>query len=749
MQVDRPESQVIVHQRRRLTVGLILAVLVVVHVRYPLGPAGQATYLGATVGGAVLALTGLFRRSIGRQWRWLAAGVALSAIGDVVFWAYSALFHRAAPDSSWADPPWLLSYLALGIGISGILGLRGSRTLYRNLDAVVDMLGAAIVGLLAVWVLALQPTMNDSTTALGTRLLWSTYPILDVATLAVLVGGILVCRRRSLSTVLLCCGVGCWLVSDFGFVAVGTTTVDISVWLDIGWMVGATLLGLAVWEGISASSRDAEREVDRVGGRVRLAAGIAPLLVPSALAVWSFARGDAANPWPLAVATAALAYLAFVRCERFLRAKDRAAVELDGSERYYRTLAANSSDAVLVISRSGHILRESSTFARLAALKEPIVGTDITSLPFIVDPELIRDIIVKAALVPGQPIAEELLVRDARRGERWFALRVMDMVHDDNVGGVVVNIHDTTERKHVEQELRTQAFHDSLTGLANRALFRDRVGHVLESRGRTGIDPAVAFLDLDEFKYINDTLGHDAGDQLLRTVADRLLLAVRPGDTVARLGGDEFAVLIESPDRGADAASVAERVLESLRQPIDIAGRSHVISCSIGIAYADEGSDTSSLLRHADMAMYEAKSNGKDRWAMYDPAMGQASRERMNLAADLRDALTAGQFEVVYQPIYTISSGTLSGFEALLRWSHPTAGPISPERFVPDSRRQRSHRRGRRLGAGRGMRDSSCLDEGARAWRDRALDGSQRLVGSAGEPVVRRLGRAHASQDRY
>ena len=242
-----------------------------------------------------------------------------------------------------------------------------------------------------------------------------------------------------------------------------------------------------------------------------------------------------------------------------------------------------------------------------------------------------------------------------------------------------------SERQVLEDQLRHRAFHDALTGLANRALFANRVEHALVSTARRDGAMAVLFLDIDDFKTVNDTLGHAEGDVLLGLVADRLRHCLRAGDTAARLGGDEFAVLLEALGDETEAIGIAERILAAMRQPFLLQGREVGLGASIGIAsgrQTPDGADT--LLRDADVAMYIAKSRGKDRCVVFEPEMHLRIVERMALRADLEQAIDeGGQFHLRYHPVVDLSSGAVAGMEALVRWDHPARGLISPADFIP------------------------------------------------------------------
>jgi diguanylate cyclase (GGDEF)-like protein/PAS domain S-box-containing protein len=245
-------------------------------------------------------------------------------------------------------------------------------------------------------------------------------------------------------------------------------------------------------------------------------------------------------------------------------------------------------------------------------------------------------------------------------------------------------IFDITERKLLQEELARQAFYDSLTGLANRALFDDRTRHALAQADRRGHRLAVLLLDLDRFKIINDSLGHQAGDQVLVMVAKRIMASCRLSDTVARLGGDEFAVLLEEDvDEGA-AEAVAERLLEILREPFLVEGRKLTVGGSIGIALHDgAAASTDDLLRDADAAMYSAKSRGRNRYELFEPSMHTRAVELFELNTDLQKGLDQGQFIVHYQPILDLAAQELRGVEALVRWRHPERGLLAPPEFIP------------------------------------------------------------------
>jgi diguanylate cyclase (GGDEF)-like protein/PAS domain S-box-containing protein len=239
---------------------------------------------------------------------------------------------------------------------------------------------------------------------------------------------------------------------------------------------------------------------------------------------------------------------------------------------------------------------------------------------------------------------------------------------------------DITERRAMDELLRQQAFQDPLTGLANRALFADRVQHALELRQESGAETAVLFLDIDDFKRVNDTLGHPAGDTLLCEAGARLRAALSPSHTVARLGGDEFAILIEEDLEPAAVADIAEHLLAALQPPFSIAGSDLFVTASVGIAVGD---DAEELLRSADVAMYRAKASGKAQHRFYKPTMDEALLGRLELIADLRRANLSEELVLHYQPTVDLRTGAIIGVEALVRWQHPVRGLLPPGEFIP------------------------------------------------------------------
>lgn len=249
---------------------------------------------------------------------------------------------------------------------------------------------------------------------------------------------------------------------------------------------------------------------------------------------------------------------------------------------------------------------------------------------------------------------------------------------------VLMVAHDITERKALESQLFHQAFHDTLSNLPNRALFLDRLQHSLARAARRGRRVSVMFLDLDNFKVINDSLGHQAGDTLLVTIAQRLLSTIRPEDIVARLGGDEFTILLDDVVSEDDAIQVANRIAEELRVPVKLGTQGVFVTTSIGIAVSnDDHNDAEKLLRAADLAMYQAKSAGKARYGVFDPSMDTKAIDRLQLEIDLRGAIEREEIQLFYQPILSLDTGEIVEVEALSRWNHPIRGLVPPTVFIP------------------------------------------------------------------
>jgi diguanylate cyclase (GGDEF)-like protein len=273
-----------------------------------------------------------------------------------------------------------------------------------------------------------------------------------------------------------------------------------------------------------------------------------------------------------------------------------------------------------------------------------------------------------------------------------------------------------SELSRLKEELRYQAYHDPLTGLANRSLFVDQVNERLAGGGQ-GPRPVVLFIDLDDFKVVNDTLGHRAGDQLLVAVADRVRSCVRAGDLAARLGGDEFALLLEDQDDLARSVAVCRRLLDALQVPLQIDGQEIAVSASIGMAAArPENHRADELLRNADVAMYTAKAGGKSRYAVFEPTMHAALVERHALATELSKSVGRGELLVHYQPIVSLVDGTIYGVEALVRWRHPVRGILSPDEFI-----HLAQESGTILALGRWVLLESCRE--AASWRrERRVD---------------------------
>jgi diguanylate cyclase (GGDEF)-like protein/PAS domain S-box-containing protein len=350
----------------------------------------------------------------------------------------------------------------------------------------------------------------------------------------------------------------------------------------------------------------------------------------------------------------------------------------------FRSLVHHATDLITVVDADGAIRYQSpSAEPILGRTPEELLGTSYLGSLDAADRAHLDGVFREVAETPDAIATAEYRVRHVDGSWRFVESIVTNRMDDPNVRGLVLNTRDVTDRRALQDELSHQAFHDSLTGLVNRAVFRDRVDHALARASRLHQQPAVLLLDLDGFKTVNDGLGHDAGDELLVAVGHRLQASGRSIDTVARIGGDEFAILLEDDAQTAGARAVAERVLAVLTTPFQVRGREVFVRASIGIAIALPGTTTDELLRNADAAMYAAKRGGKARYEFFVPVMHEEALAKFEVQGDLDRGLARSEFVLHYQPIVDLASGAVAGVEALVRWNHPTRGLLPPAGFIP------------------------------------------------------------------
>ena len=357
------------------------------------------------------------------------------------------------------------------------------------------------------------------------------------------------------------------------------------------------------------------------------------------------------------------------------------------SEARFSSLVAHSSDLITVLDANGFVTYQSPSIERVLGYRvAEVEGTRFEWLLSEGDRPLLRQLIAGDGAGSSEAHTLECSLTHRDGATLRFEVQHTDLLQDEHVHGIVLNSRDVSERKAFEDQLAHQAFHDPVTNLANRALFSDRVEHALMRSQRGFPDIAVVFIDLDDFKTVNDSLGHAAGDQVLQEVARRLQIAVRPTDTVARFGGDEFAVLLEGVNDSGQAADAAARILHALEIPLEIDGKQVFPRASVGICLVnreDAVPEAAELLRNADVAMYMAKRDSKGSYRVFEPTMHERVVERLELRGELQHAIEQDQLDLHYQPVVRLQGHEILGVEALLRWHHPTRGTIPPNQFIP------------------------------------------------------------------
>jgi diguanylate cyclase (GGDEF)-like protein/PAS domain S-box-containing protein len=354
------------------------------------------------------------------------------------------------------------------------------------------------------------------------------------------------------------------------------------------------------------------------------------------------------------------------------------------SEKRFRSLVQYSSDIITILDADGTVHYVSPAVERVTGYKpEEQVGTNAFGSVHPDDREQALNTFAEVLKRPGLHPPLEFRVPHKDGSWRYLEHVVNNLLDDPAVRGVVVNSWDVTARKALVEQLSYQAFHDPLTELPNRALFMDRLEHALTRANRRGNKVAVLFTDLDNFKVINDSLGHEIGDRLLVAVAERLKACLRPEDTAARLGGDEFTILVEDIASVDEGVQIAERIADILRPPFALEEQEVFATVSTGIALNSTAQEQAAdLLRHADLAMYRAKRRGRARYEVFEPSMDAKAVERLILETGLRRALVRQQFRVHYQPIVALDNDKVAGVEALVRWEHPQRGLLLPEAFL-------------------------------------------------------------------
>ncbi|MFI5892237.1 putative bifunctional diguanylate cyclase/phosphodiesterase [Actinoplanes sp. NPDC051513] len=356
------------------------------------------------------------------------------------------------------------------------------------------------------------------------------------------------------------------------------------------------------------------------------------------------------------------------------------------SEAWFRTLIQNASDVILIVTDDDEI-RYASPSAATVFGHEDLAGTPLSALVAVSHHRTMQEILAAVRAGRGTQNSPDLtiLCADGRLAQAEVDGR--DLRDDPTVRGLVLTIGDVTERRRLEDDLSHLAFHDGLTGLANRVLFRNRLEQAFAECERQCRTLSVLFVDLDDFKEVNDTLGHAVGDELLVTVGRRIAEIIGHGSTAARMGGDEFAILIEDGHPAGAAEQVAAAIVEALAVAVEVSdgiGGSHIVSgaASVGVAASTDAAGATELLRHADLALYQAKGGDKGTWQRYQPELHTAMVQRLEIRAALHDAIEGEQFHPMYQPIVDLHTGLITGVESLVRWEHPTRGLLGPFHFI-------------------------------------------------------------------
>jgi diguanylate cyclase (GGDEF)-like protein/PAS domain S-box-containing protein len=621
-----------------------------------------------------------------RTWQFLAAALVTYNTGNLI-----DAFLRIAdltPFPSLADVFYVAFFPILFAGFTTAVRASSLRASWGRLllDSAILVLGFGTF----FWFFVISPAAAASEEEFARFVLTQVYIGFDclmLMAIGVLLMNATSCPLRKTTLALLTGGFGMMFLGDIVWAAAVVVDEYFSGanFSDVLYLACYAFLAGAAQVQIRDKSKP-ERQRSAGGGALTQGIAYAGLGLSFFVLVY-FAAGDGRSPVTImTIAIFVLAILVMARQGVILKddAKLRQRQAVDLVEARFASLIRNASDVIMIVDADGRIEYASPAVQRTFGLwHDDLVGRRLGEIWREADRDRIAAFLAEVTATQGVSIGPvELSVGTSARR---FILECVgsNLLDDPAVKGLALNLRDVTERKALEDQLRQLAFHDPLTLLANRSLFRNRVEHAIALSRRTHDRLAVLMIDLDNFKNVNDSLGHDVGDRLLQTAAQRLVKCTRAADTVARLGGDEFAVLLEGVSTGEQAEQIAASVTEAFRLPLTIDDNELLVTTSVGVALSEPGSDTEQVLRNADIAMYKAKTAGKGRHVVFHAEMQEQLRERIRLEDDLTQALVRSEFFLEFQPIIDLRTTELLGVEALVRWQHPDKGRLLPGQFIP------------------------------------------------------------------
>jgi diguanylate cyclase (GGDEF)-like protein/PAS domain S-box-containing protein len=629
------------------------------------------------------------RRLTGRDrqtWTLMAMTQACWIVANTWWATYELVLDRVVPTPAPPDV-FFSAALVFGVGavVSGIVPVITNRTSGIRLGLDLFLVGGSM--LFIAWATVLSDLLEGPSTSFGGTVTWL-YPAADVAAMTVAFATMTRVDRRDRLP---------WLLVGAAFL-VGAHADVMWAWANVDggfaagslvdplWVLEYALVGIAALTVREHADASPLRVVPSRGESV---SAYLPISVAVVVAIVQQARGEL--PQPVVAGGMVIVAVLIVRQvlaisenhslmrDLEVRVHERTA-ELRASEDHFRSIVQHISDVVVILDEDDEILYQSPSAERILGYgRGELLGRHAGE--FLHPEDLVVAAAARDAAVADPGGSQTCAARARGRDGTWRHLEasITSLLDHPEVRGIVLALRDISERVALEERLRFEAHHDALTGLANRALFQVELDELLAG----GRQPSLVLLDLDEFKALNDTSGHDLGDDVLVAVAKRLLRSTRPGDVVARLGGDEFAVVVPDDPEGEAAMAVANRVLESLRQPLTVRDRSVRCLGSVGVATAEPGTTPAVLLSGADVAMYEAKARGKGRVERFSADMRDAVVRRQGLEDLLRRAVAEDRLLLMYQPMVELATGRYVGAEALLRLWGDDGELVSPVEFVP------------------------------------------------------------------